>query len=234
MKNNNKIRSLFAEARAQKRTVLTEIEAKTALSAAGIPVVKTYLAKSKEEAQALSTELGFPVVLKICSFDIVHKTDVGGVCLNLASLEEVGEAYERMLETAATRCPRANIIGVTVQKMISGGVEAVAGMVRDPQFGPVIMFGLGGIFVEVLKDVSFRIVPLTEEDAWEMLAEIKGKALLEGIRGKMPVNKKALLDILLKLSRFIEETPEIKELDINPILADSQGAVAADARIILN
>jgi acyl-CoA synthetase (NDP forming) len=138
-----------------------------------------------------------------------------------------------MLETAATRHPGANIAGVSVQKMIRGGVEVIAGMTRDPQFGPMIMFGLGGIFVEILKDVSFRIVPLTEEDAYEMLSELRGRPLLEGARGARPVKKEALVDILIKLSRFIEGNPEIKELDINPILADDQGAVAVDARIIL-
>lgn len=224
---------IMENAKAHRQRALTEVEAKEALRAAGIPVVETHLVTTREEAQRISARLGFPVVLKICSADIIHKTEHGGVCLNLASTGAVGEAYDRLLKTARDKNPAAKIAGVTVQKMIRGGMEVVAGMARDPQFGPLIMFGLGGIFVEILKDVSFRIVPLTEKDAAEMLTEIKGQALLEGARGTNPVNKKALTDILLKLSRFIEENPEIEELDINPIIADGQGAVAVDARIIL-
>ena len=224
---------IFDEVKKQGRKILTEIEAKAVIGDAGIPVVTTYLARTRKEAQQFSARLGFPVVLKVCSADIIHKTEAGGVSLNLTSAEEVARAYNQMLETAAARYPGANIAGVSVQKMIRGGVEVIAGMTRDPQFGPMIMFGLGGIFVEILKDVSFRIVPLTEEDAYEMLSEIRGRALLEGARGARPVKKEALVDILVKLSRFIEKNPEIKELDINPILADDQGAVAVDARIIL-
>ncbi|MDO9534481.1 MAG: acetate--CoA ligase family protein [Bacillota bacterium] len=224
---------LIKEAKAQGKKVLTEIEAKDIFRAAGIPVVKTYLAASKEEAQMISSSLGFPVALKICSTDILHKTEAGGVFLNLACAEEVGRAYDQILEMAMNRYPLSNIEGVTVQEMVVGGVEVVVGMTRDPQFGFMIMFGIGGIFVEILKDVSFRIVPLNEEDAWEMISEIKGRALLEGVRGTMPVKKEALVEILVKLSRFIEENPEIIEMDINPLFANSRGAVAADARIIM-
>ena len=222
---------IFDEVKKQGRKILTEIEAKAVIGDAGIPVVTTYLARTRKEAQQFSARLGFPVVLKVCSADIIHKTEAGGVSLNLTSAEEVARAYDQMLETAATRHPGANIAGVSVQKMIRGGVEVIAGMTRDPQFGPMIMFGLGGIFVEILKDVSFRIVPLTEEDAYEMLSELRGGPFGRG-KGSRPV-KEALVDILIKLSRFIEGNPEIKELDINPILADDQGAVAVDARIIL-
>jgi acetate---CoA ligase (ADP-forming) subunit beta len=224
---------LIKEAVSRGKKILTEIEAKNVLRAAGIPVVKTFLAVSKEEAQMISSSLGFPVALKICSEDILHKTEAGGVFLNLACEEAVGRAYDQILRTSKERYPRSNIEGVMVQQMIDEGVEVVIGMTRDPQFGPMIMFGIGGIFVEALKDVSFRIVPLTEEDAWEMISEIKGRALLEGARGNMPVNKAALVEILVKLSRFLEENPEIIELDINPLFANSREAVAADARIIL-
>ncbi len=224
---------IIETAKARGQDILTEIEAKKVLDAAGIPVVETQLATSGEEAMLISARLGFPVVLKISSIDIIHKTEVGGVTLNLATAEEVARAYEQMLKSAMERYPGSRIGGVTVQKMIGGGVEVVIGMTRDPQFGPMIMFGLGGIFVEILKDVSFRIVPLTEDDAYEMLSEIKGRALLEGARGTMPVDKKALVEILLKLSHLIEENPEIKELDINPIIADDRGAIAVDARIAL-
>ena len=224
---------IMQTAKAGGRKILTELESKKVLAAAGILVAETRLAASVEEAQQISARLGFPVALKISSADIVHKTEVGGVALNLATAAEVARAYEMIMRSAVKSCPPSGIEGVTVQKMISGGVEVVAGMTRDPQFGPLIMFGLGGIFVEILKDVSFRIVPLTETDACEMLSEIKGRALLEGARGMMPVNKPALAEILLKLSRLLEEKPEIKELDINPLIADNRGAIAVDARIVL-
>lgn len=233
MMNNKGIHSLMEKCRVSGRKILTELEAKEVLAAAGIPVVETLLAGSREEAQKHSVKLGFPVVLKLCSADIIHKTEVGGVCLNLTSIEEVGRAYDNLMAKAGSMNPRAKLQGVTVQKMLAGGVELVAGMSRDPQFGPLIMFGLGGIFVEILKDVSFRLVPLTAADAAEMLKELKGQALLHGARGREPVKKRALVEILLKLSRFIEETPGIIELDINPLMADSRGAVAVDARIIL-
>lgn len=228
------MKALFEEVQKKGRNILTEVEAKEVLQAAGIPVVETYLTKSGEEAKSLAARMGFPVVLKVCSADIVHKTEAGGVLLNLTCAEDVSSAYEHILKTAAHAYPQAVIDGVTVQKMIDGGVELVMGMSTDPQFGPMIMFGFGGIFVEVLRDVSFRIVPLTEEDATEMINEIKGRALLEGVRGTMPVKKEALVDILLKLSRLLEANPEIKELDINPLFANSEGAIAADARIIID
>ncbi|MGI6318394.1 MAG: acetyl-CoA synthetase [Firmicutes bacterium] len=221
------------EAKAQGLKKLTEFEAKEILKTAGIPVVKTFLARSKEEAQLLADNIGYPVVLKICCRDLVHKTEAGGVSLGLAGSGEVGLAYDRMLKTMKTEHPRYSIEGVTVQPMIDGGIEVVAGVTRDPQFGAMVMFGLGGIFVEILRDVSFRIVPLTEEDAYEMIDEIRGRALLDGARGTDPVKIEALAEVLLKLSHFAEANPGVKELDINPLFADSRGCVAADARIIL-
>jgi acyl-CoA synthetase (NDP forming) len=221
------------EAKAQGLKKLTEFEAKEILKTAGIPVVKTFLARSKEEAQLLADNIDYPVVLKICSRDLVHKTEAGGVSLGLAGPEEVGLAYDHMLNTMKTEHPRYNIEGVTVQPMITEGIEVVAGVTRDPQFGAMVMFGLGGIFVEILRDVSFRIVPLTEEDAYEMIDEIRGRALLDGARGTDPVKIEALAEVLLKLSHFAEANPGVKELDINPLFADSRGCVAADARIIL-
>ena len=219
------------EAKAQGLKKLTEFEAKEILKTAGIPVVKTFLARSKEEAQLLADNIGYPVVLKICCRDLVHKTEAGGVSLGLAGSGEVGLAYDRMLKTMKTEHPRYSIEGVTVQPMIDGGIEVVAGVTRDPQFGAMVMFGLGGIFVEILRDVSFRIV--STEDAYEMIDEIRGRALLDGARGTDPVKIEALAEVLLKLSHFAEANPGVKELDINPLFADSRGCVAADARIIL-
>jgi len=221
------------KARGEGRTVLTEIESKELLKAAGIDVVDTRLAKSKEEAISISRKLGFPVVLKIASPDIVHKSDAGGVRLGLETASEVGKAYDQILPAVKRSFPEARIHGVAVQKMARPGVEVIIGMSQDAQFGPVLMFGLGGILVEVLKDVSFRIVPLSRRDAAEMLREIKGYPLLEGYRGQEAVDISCLEELLIKVSDFVEQNPEIMELDLNPIFAYSDGAVAVDARVIL-
>jgi acyl-CoA synthetase (NDP forming) len=215
------------------RTVLTEVESKQLVSEAGIPVIKTKLAKSKAEAIEISKKLGFPVVLKIVSPDIIHKSDIGGVKLNLANATQVGRAYAEIMAAAKKANKKADIQGVSVQKMAKPGVEVIMGMSKDAQFGPVLMFGLGGVFVEVLKDVAFRIVPLARRDASQMIREIKGYPLLEGYRGQEPANITALEDLLLKLSTFVDETPQIKEMDLNPIFAYKNGAVAVDARVIL-
>jgi acyl-CoA synthetase (NDP forming) len=224
---------IIDEVRSQGRTVLTEVESKQLLSKAGINVIETKLATSKEEAIAISQKLGFPVVLKIASADIVHKSDAGGVRLGLATAKEVGEAYEDILGTVRRNYPRAKIQGVAVQKMARPGVEVIIGMSKDDQFGPVIMFGLGGVMVEVLKDVSFRLVPLAKRDAAEMVREIKGYPLLEGYRGQKAVDISHLEELLLKVSDFVERNPELRELDLNPIFAYSHGALAVDARVIL-
>ena len=162
------------EAKARGLKNLTEFEAKEILKAAGIPVVKTLLARSKKEAQQFAASIGYPVAMKISSRELLHKTEAGGVSLDLNGAEEVGLAYDRMLKNIMTKYPCSTIEGVTIQPMISKGVEVVIGVTLDPQFGPMVMFGLGGIFVEILKDVSFRIVPLTEEDAYEMIYDIRG------------------------------------------------------------
>jgi acyl-CoA synthetase (NDP forming) len=215
------------------RTVLTEVESKELMAEAGIPVIKTKLAKSKAEAIEISKKLGFPVVLKIVSPDIIHKSDIGGVKLNLANATQVGRAYAEIMTAAKKTSKKADIQGVSVQKMAKPGVEVIMGMSKDAQFGPVLMFGLGGVFVEVLKDVAFRIVPLVKRDASQMIREIKGYPLLEGYRGQEPANIAALEDLLLKLSAFVDKTPQIKEMDLNPIFAYKNGAVAVDARVIL-
>jgi acyl-CoA synthetase (NDP forming) len=224
---------IIDEARSEGRTVLTEVEAKQVIKQAGISVVDTKLATSKEEAISISRKFGFPVVLKIASPDIVHKTDVGGVKLGLETAKQVGKAYEDILQAVRQKHPQARIQGVAVQKMARPGVEVIIGMSKDDQFGPVIMFGLGGIMVEVLKDVSFGIIPLAKRDAAEMIREIKGYPLLEGYRGQEAVDVSHLEELLLKVSDFVEQNPEISELDLNPIFAYSDGAVAVDARVVL-
>jgi len=220
-------------ARTQGRAVLTEIESKELLKQAGIPVVETRLARSKKEAITMSKELGFPVVLKIASPDIVHKSDSGGVRLGLANATQVGKAYSEVMVSIKQKYPDAAIHGLAIQRMAPPGVEVIVGMSKDVQFGPVLMFGLGGILVEVLKDVSFRIVPLTRRDAAEMIREIKGYPLLEGYRGQEPADISALEELIVKVSQFVEQNPEIKELDLNPIFAYRDSAIAVDARIIL-
>jgi acetate---CoA ligase (ADP-forming) subunit beta len=217
----------------ENRTNLTEVESKDLIAQAGIPVVEGRLARTKEEAISFSNELGFPVVLKIISPDIIHKSDAQGVILNLHDGVQVAEAYVRMTESITEKSPGANILGVSVQKMAPTGIEVIIGMSKDVQFGPVLMFGLGGVFVEVLKDVSFRVAPLEERDARAMINEIKGYRILEGYRGQEKADIPALIDLLLKVSRFVEQRPGIKELDLNPVFLYKKGALVIDARIIL-
>jgi len=224
---------IIDKAMSEGRTVLTEVESKELIKQAGISVSETKLATSREEAISLSRQLGFPVVLKVASPDIVHKSDAGGVKLELKTAKQVGKAYDDILGAIHKEYPQAAIQGVSVQKIARPGVEVIIGMSKDEQFGPVLMFGLGGILVEVLKDVAFRIVPLTRRDAAEMIREIKGYPLLEGYRGQEPVDVSNLEEMLLKVSEFVEKRPDIKEIDLNPIFAYSRGAIAVDARVIL-
>ncbi len=215
------------------QNLLTEVESKALLKKAGIPVVEAKLARSKKEAISISNEMGFPVVLKISSTGVVHKSDSGGVKLGLANAAQVGKAYNEIVSSIKQAYPKAHIEGVSVQPMAPPGVEVIVGMSKDAQFGPVLMFGLGGILVEVLKDVSFRIVPVTIRDARAMIREIKGYPVLEGYRGQKPASIPALEKLIVKVSQFVEKNPQIRELDLNPIFAYPDKAVAVDARIIL-
>jgi acyl-CoA synthetase (NDP forming) len=224
---------ILRQARKENRANLTEIESKEIIKSAGIPIVEAKLARTKAEAVSLSKKIGFPVVLKIVSPDVVHKSDSGGVRLGLANAVQAGRAYSEILAAIKKHYPKAKIEGISVQKMARPGVEVIIGMTKDEQFGPVLMFGLGGILVEVLKDVSFRIVPLNKRDASQMIKEIKGYPLLEGYRGQEPADIPFLEALILKVSDFIDKNPEIKELDLNPIFAYNDGAVAVDARVIL-
>jgi len=225
--------TIIETARKEDRTLLTEIEAKQLLREAGIDVVETRLATCKQEAIAIGEELGFPVAIKIASADVVHKSDAGGVKLGLKSGAEVAAAYDDIMEAVKQACPGARVAGVSVQSMARPGAEVIIGMSKDPQFGPVLMFGLGGVLVEILRDVSFRIVPLQPRDAREMIQEIKGFPLLRGYRGSPAVDVANLERMLLKVSEFVESIPAVKELDLNPIFAYRDGAIAVDARVIL-
>jgi len=211
------------------RSYLMEHETKETLEGIGIKTTGFLVARSEDEALALSEKIGFPVVMKIVSPDVVHKTDAGGVKLNLNSSEEVRKAYREILETFKYQ----HIEGVTLQKMAKPGIEAIIGVTRDPSFGPLIMFGLGGVFVEVLRDVSFRILPITEKDASEMIAEIRGAAILEGYRGQA-VDLESLSQLLLKISRLVVENQEISELDLNPLFLYPDGYITVDARMFVS
>jgi len=224
---------ILRQARKENRANLTEIESKELIKNAGIPVVETKLARTKAEAVSLSKKMGFPVAMKIVSPDVVHKSDSGGVKLGLVNAVQVGKAYSEIISAIKKHYPRAKIEGIAVQKMAHPGVEVIIGMTKDEQFGPVLMFGLGGILVEVLKDVSFRIVPLAKRDASQMIKEIKGYPLLQGYRGQEPADIPFLEALIIKVSDFIDKNPEIKELDLNPVFAYKDGAVAVDARVIL-
>jgi acyl-CoA synthetase (NDP forming) len=226
--------AIIDHARKQGRSLLTEIEAKQVLEEAGVPVSPARLARTRDEAMQMAATLGYPIVLKIVSPQITHKSDVGGVALNLASSDEVGAAFDRVVASAKQHEPNATIDGVAVQRMEKQGVEVIIGMTKDPQFGPVLMFGLGGVLVEVLKDVAFRVVPLDARDARQMVHEIKGYPLLEGYRGQDPADVAKLEQLLLKVSAFVEAHPEVAELDLNPVFAYKDGAIAVDARIVLD
>ena len=213
--------------------LLNEFESKEMLRRAGIPVIETRFVKTKRAAIEAAKEIGFPVVMKIVSPDISHKSDTGGVRLGLTNATQVGKAYREIIETVKAKMPQAKIEGITVQKMATPGVEVIIGMNQDDQFGPVMMFGLGGILVEILKDVSFRIIPLERKDAAAMIREIKGYRLLKGVRGQPPADIKALEKLLLNVSDFIENNPQVKELDLNPVIVSPEGVTALDARIVL-
>jgi acyl-CoA synthetase (NDP forming)/RimJ/RimL family protein N-acetyltransferase len=220
---------ILRRAGVENRGFLLEHESKAILENAGIKTTGGMVASSEDEAVEISRNLDYPVVLKIVSPDVVHKTDSGGVKLNLTNDEDVRKAYRDILSSLNDE----RIIGVSVQKMAPAGIEAIVGVTRDASFGPVLMFGLGGIFTEVLKDVTFRVLPITEDSAVEMIEEIKGYSLLKGYRGRS-VDIQALKDLLLKVSSLAGMHPEIRELDLNPVFLYSSGYVAADARIFVD
>ena len=224
---------IIDEARRQGRTLLSEVEAKAVLAEAGVPVVEARLASTRDEAVALAGELAYPVALKVVSAQISHKSDLGGVKLGLADGDAVAAAFDSIGEAARKAAPDATVDGVSVQRMAEPATEVIVGMTTDAQFGPVLMFGLGGVLVEVLKDVAFRVVPLVPRDARQMVREIQGFPILEGHRGQAPADLDALEGLLLKLSEFIEANPDVAELDLNPVFAYADSAVAVDARIVL-
>lgn len=227
------VQEIVETARGEKRTYLLENESKTIVRAYKIPVTEFAVAESEEAAIQAAERIGYPVVLKILSPDIIHKTDAGGVLINLKGAEEVRAGYKSVLANARKYKADARIVGVVVQEFAPAGIEVIIGSVKDPQFGPALMFGLGGIFVEVLKDVSFRVAPIAAYDAEEMIREIKGFPILAGTRGREGGDIDALVKILLQVSKLVTEHPEINQLDLNPIFSYPKGAKCVDARIIL-
>lgn len=214
---------------------LSESEASEVLDRYGIPTAKRYIVKGAEEAVEKAKLIGFPVVLKIDSPHIPHKTEAGAIRLNVSSEDEVLKAFEEVMGNAKNYNPTAKLNGVSVQEMLPNGVEVIIGAHNDETFGPVIMAGLGGIFVEVFKDIAFKVAPLTSKDAMELLEELQGKAILHGARGKAPVDKEAIIDVLLKVSNLMNDNKDtIKELDINPLIVYEKGIRAADAMIVVH
>ncbi len=228
------VRRIFDEVRGAGRTALTEAEAKRVLAGAGLDVTNEELGRSEDEVVAAAEKIGFPVVLKISSPDILHKSDAGGVLVGLADAESVREGYRSMTAAVKTKNPDAKIDGVLVQEMVSGGIETIVGVTNRPPFGPVVAFGLGGIFVELLKDITFRLAPIDEAGAAAMLGEIKGAAMLDGYRGQAAANKGRLAAAIAGISKLaVDFGEEIQELDVNPLVVDGDRAVALDALIVL-
>ncbi len=223
---------IIQKAKKEKRSLL-ETEAKELLREYGIPVPDFKLIKSEEEITGLAKEMNFPITMKIVSPDIIHKSDAGGVKVGVKDEEEARMAYQEIVSKAMKYNKKAQICGVIVYKMIPQATEIIIGMMKDPHFGPVIMFGLGGIFVEILKDISFRVLPIEERDAREMITEIKGYKILKGARGNPPRDIQAIKNLLMKISKLTTENPEINEIDLNPIFVFEKGLQAVDARMIL-
>jgi acetyl-CoA synthetase (ADP-forming) len=215
--------------------ILTEYEAKILLKKYSIPVTKEYLAKTEEEAVEYAKKIGYPVVLKVMSPQIIHKTEAGCVLINVKNRNDVKKGFRKILENAKKYRSDAEIKGVLVQEMVKGADvrEVIVGSKMDEQFGPVIMFGVGGIFVEVIKDISFRIIPIERKDAVQMIKEIKAYKILEGVRGQKPINFQALEDCLMNVSKMVWEEKNIRELDINPLFVDEKNIKAGDARIVV-
>ncbi|HID19053.1 TPA: acetyl-CoA synthetase [Candidatus Bathyarchaeota archaeon] len=231
--NREKVKEIIEKVKREGRSYVMEHEVKQMLSQWGVKTTRERLCKTSREALRAAEEIGYPVVLKIASPEIIHKTDAGGVKVGISSAKELEEAFNEIMRKVREKHPDARIDGVLVQET-ARGLELIIGCHTDPQFGPLLMFGLGGVFVEVLKDVSYRLPPLEEQAAREMVEEIRGYPLLKGVRGMEPANLEAVVDTLVKVSSFIDEfKDDLKEMDLNPTFASKDRVVVADARIFL-
>ena len=222
------MKEILQKAIENKQKALSEYDSKRVVASAGVTITKEGLATSRDEAVRLAEEIGFPVVLKGCSSTVTHKTEMGMVKLGLSGSDDVARAYDEIMAAGL------ELDGVLVQEMVKGQREFVIGLTRDPQFGPCVMFGLGGIFTEVLNDVSFRVAPITEIDAREMIEEIKTKKLLDEFRGSPAVDREALVKALVGIGNLGNEHDEIAEIDINPVIISGDQPIAVDALVVLN
>ena len=229
-----KVRKLLDAVKAEGRTSLTAPEGKQVCDAYAIAVPQEGLAGSAAQAGKMAADMGFPVVMKIVSPDILHKTEAGGVIVGVGSADEAAKAYETILKNAKAYKADAKVIGVQVQQMIKGGQEVIVGAVTDPSFGKLVAFGLGGVLVEVLKDITFRLAPATQSDALSMLDGIQAAEMLKGVRGSDPVNREALAKLIVGVSQLVHDFPEISEMDLNPVFAAKDSAIAADVRIVVD
>ncbi|PWC84693.1 acetate--CoA ligase family protein [Azospirillum sp. TSO5] len=228
------VRRLLDAAKAEGRTSLTAPEAKELCDLYGIPVPREGLARSADDAVRLAEGMGFPVVMKIVSPQILHKTEAGGVLVGVPDADAVRNGYKTIMDRARAYDPKAELVGLQVQQMVTGGTEVIVGSITDQSFGKLVAFGLGGVLVEVLKDITFRLAPVTREDALSMLDGIQAADMLKGVRGGKPVDRAALADLIVNVSRLVDEVPEIVELDLNPVFAREDGAIAADVRVVLD
>jgi acetyl coenzyme A synthetase (ADP forming)-like protein len=229
-------RKVFEQVRSENRLTIGDAESRQVLQAYGLRIPKSEIAETPEAATTIAAKIGYPVVLKIASPDILHKTDIGGVKVGLQNAQDVRDAFELMVYRAQRYIPDARIWGCLVQEMApAGGLEVLVGMNRDPQFGPLLTFGLGGIYVETLRDVTFRVAPLSKQEADDMLMQLRAHALLDGVRGQPPMDKAAIVDTLLRISQLVQDFPEIIEMDINPLMVyhQGEGALALDMRLVL-
>ncbi|TLY58153.1 MAG: CoA-binding protein, partial [Gammaproteobacteria bacterium] len=222
--DRNAVRKILDQAKAAGRTALTAPEARGVCEAYGIAVPREGVASSAEQAARLAADIGFPVVMKIVSPQILHKTEAGGVLVGLKSAEQVTQGYATIVGNARKYDAKAEILGVQVQQMLSGGQEVIIGAVTDPAFGKLVAFGLGGILVEVLKDITFRLAPASSADALSMLDGIAAAEILRGVRGAKPVNRTTLANMIERVSALVADFPEISEMDLNPVFATEHGA----------
>ena len=228
-----KIDEIFKVAKDEDRNFLYEHEAKALFALYDMPVTQIHVAPNEDDAVEAANRIGYPIVLKIVSPQILHKSDAGGVIVGVEDEQGIRDGFKKIVKNAKAYKADAEITGILVQEMAPKGTEIIVGSTTDPTFGPTLMFGLGGIFVEILKDVSFRVAPITELDSTEMIEEIKAVKILDGARGMPASHKPTIADILYKTSQMLMDCPEIKELDMNPILAYPDGARIVDGRIIL-
>ncbi|HET9146587.1 MAG TPA: acetate--CoA ligase family protein, partial [Acetobacteraceae bacterium] len=228
------VRRILEQAKKDGRDALTAPEGKALCDAYGIAVPGEALAKSADEAAREAGKMGFPVVLKIVSRDILHKTEAGGVLVGLKSEDEVRRGYDTIIANAKKYKADAAIDGIQVQQMLTGGQEVIIGSVTDDSFGKLVAFGMGGVLVEVLKDITFRLAPVEKQEAMSMINGIQAAEMLHGVRGSEPANVDALADMIVRVSRLVSDFPEISELDLNPVFASAKGAIAADVRIVLD